>query len=97
MSKMHRLIVIGFVLILPLILQKCASLTNSSASNNGAPFCDLAKPIFWVDGDTNETIEQIKEHNAVGKDKCHWGDFGAAGFGQGGFGIDTVDGNVIKK
>lgn len=37
-----------------------------------ASFCDIAKPIYWSDQDTDETIQQAKEHNAVGKDQCGW-------------------------
>lgn len=57
--------------------------------NSAGSFCDIAKAIEWGDGDTNETIEQVKEHNAVGKALCHWGEFGMGGFGAGGFGEET--------
>jgi len=36
-------------------------------------FCAYAKPIYWSARDTDETILAAKEHNAVGKDRCGWG------------------------
>lgn len=29
-------------------------------------FCDAADPIFWNKKDTDKTLAQVKEHNAVG-------------------------------
>jgi len=39
---------------------------------NSLAFCDAARPIYWSRKDTLKTIEQIKEHNAVGR-LCGWG------------------------
>lgn len=36
-------------------------------------FCAVAKPIYWSSKDTDDTIAQAKEHNAVGKALCGWG------------------------
>ena len=45
-------------------------------SNGGidahASFCAVAKPIAWSDRDTDETIVEVKEHNAVGAALCGW-------------------------
>jgi hypothetical protein len=38
-----------------------------------ASFCDVAKPIYWSKADSVDTIEQAKEHNAIGKALCNWG------------------------
>ncbi|WP_181183785.1 hypothetical protein [Prosthecodimorpha hirschii] len=38
-----------------------------------AAFCDVAEPIRWADQDTDATIAQVKEHNAVGVRLCAWG------------------------
>jgi hypothetical protein len=46
---------------------------DSSALTNELTFCDGAKPIYWSKKDTDKTIWQIKEHNAVGKQSCGWG------------------------
>jgi hypothetical protein len=35
-------------------------------------FCSIARPIFWADSDTDATILAVKQHNAVGKDRCGW-------------------------
>lgn len=58
-----------------LIASGCATTTDLSASKASiqaaTSFCSVAKPIRWADEDTDETIEQSKEHNAVGvKLKC---------------------------
>ncbi len=34
--------------------------------------CQMFRPIYWSKKDTLKTVEQIKEHNAVGK-ICGWG------------------------
>lgn len=72
------------------------TMTDLSGASS-APFCDVARPIFWSDGDTSDTIEAVKEHNSVGKKLCGWGNFGTAGFGQGGFGMDAVGGNSDQE
>lgn len=38
-----------------------------------AAFCDVAEPIAWSALDTDGTIRQAKEHNAVGTRLCGWG------------------------
>lgn len=68
-----------FVLISTLTLTGCASAmsfleTTPDTSKIGrASFCDTARPILWSDKDSDGTIKQIKEHNAVGKSLCGWG------------------------
>lgn len=56
------------LLLLP-ILASCATTTASNATNS---FCLAAKPIYWSAKDTDETIKEAKEHNAVGKKLCGW-------------------------
>jgi hypothetical protein len=43
---------------------------GSSASIDA--FCEQFKPIAWTVTDTDETIRQAKEHNAVGVKLCGW-------------------------
>lgn len=66
--------------ILPfVILQGCGSLMNSleiepkGTVTNTDSFCTIAQPIMFSRlHDTEETIEAVKEHNAVGKRLCGW-------------------------
>lgn len=39
---------------------------------NSDSFCLIAQPISWSSKDTPETIEQVKELNAIGTRLCHW-------------------------
>ncbi len=63
---------------LTLLLSGCSTLsgfgmtTGSSAPTKPTPssFCLVAKPIYWADGDTDQTIAQVKEHNRVYKTLC---------------------------
>jgi hypothetical protein len=51
----------------------CATTTDSSAAIDAhAGFCTVAKPILWSAKDSDATIEQVKEHNAVGAVLCGW-------------------------
>ncbi len=52
------------------ILSGCTTMTASGATE--ASFCQVAKPIAWSSRDTDPTIEQVKEHNAVGAALCGW-------------------------
>lgn len=65
-----------FALICPFILSSCATTMGSAARTDGASallFCDGAKPVRWSARDSEGTIAQVKEHNAVGRDACGWG------------------------
>lgn len=56
-----------------LSLSGCATTTGSSGPTSPPvvdSFCALAKPIYWSAKDTDETIAQAKEHNAVWKSRC---------------------------
>lgn len=33
-------------------------------------FCAIAKPIYWSKSDSDKTLQQVKEHNAVWKKLC---------------------------
>lgn len=52
-----------------LILSGCATTTGSGATSTPPPaaetYCQIAKPITWSSRDTDDTIRQVKEHNAV--------------------------------
>ncbi len=54
------------------ILPACARQTLSSAKGTDV-FCKAASPIYWSKKDTDKTLAQIKEHNAVGATLCGWG------------------------
>jgi len=62
---------------LMLTLAGCAKETPSGGTS--LTFCDGAKPILWSSKDTDGTLRQIKEHNAVGVDACGWGGSVSAG------------------
>ena len=34
--------------------------------------CTVFGPIYWSAKDTDDTIKQVKEHNAAGKELCKW-------------------------
>ena len=49
------------------ILAGCANRISSPAPRievSSARFCVLYKPVYWAQGDTEKTIEQVKENNA---------------------------------
>lgn len=52
-------------------LMSCATMMVSGETK--ATFCQIAKPIYWSVGDTDATIAQAKEQNAVGVKLCGWG------------------------
>ncbi len=51
-----------------LILTGCATTTASVGTD--AVACSAFEPIRWSKRDTEETIRQVKEHNAVWKAIC---------------------------
>lgn len=68
-TKSARLaLMLALALTLPLI--GCASQTAGGATK--AALCDQFAPIRWSASDTDETIRQAKEANAVGKAVCGW-------------------------
>ncbi len=52
-----------------LMLAGCATTT---ASGGRDVFCGAAAPILWSAADTDETLRQVKAHNAVGRVLCGW-------------------------
>lgn len=50
------------------ILASCALMTGTSVSKHAG--CESFKPITWSPNDTDETLKQIKAHNAVWKSLC---------------------------
>lgn len=58
-----------------LILSACGHLMASGATEpvRGAEtFCAIAQPITWSSRDTDETIREVKSHNATGVALCRW-------------------------
>lgn len=77
--KKRRTLALACAMSLPLILGGCASLTSLSAALMGKPAetldvvavaCGSFGPIAWADGDTDETLAQIHEHNAAWRALC---------------------------
>lgn len=68
----HNLRVLLFALGLLGSLTACESPTRSVGTEPSA-FCLIAQPIIFDRlRDTEETIAQVKEHNAVGVKLCGW-------------------------
>lgn len=60
------------VLLLLVTLTGCTT-TTPSLGTSGPSFCAAAKAIYYSRHDTKPTIQQIREHNAVGVAlKCGW-------------------------
>ncbi|MGF7054001.1 hypothetical protein GGC47_003189 [Bosea sp. OAE752] len=57
-------------LTLLLTLAGCVMTTGGNATKSA--LCDQFRPIRWDDADTDQTIVQAKQHNAVGKRLCGW-------------------------
>lgn len=55
-----------------LLVMWCQS-AQPAAVTAGATFCQVAKPVYWVPGDTRKTKEQADRHNRIGKRLCGWG------------------------
>lgn len=57
-----------------LIPSACATTTGSGATSTPPPaaetYCQVARPISWSTKDTDETIRQVKAHNAVYTKLC---------------------------
>lgn len=80
MLSKHKMLALTLLTSLSVTLIGCETMTGSSdrAISITAPkvepvkdsFCLVAKPIYWADGDTDDTIKQVKEHNAVYKRLC---------------------------
>ena len=58
-----------------LTLSGCAWMTDSAATEplpGASTFCRVARPITWSVSDTDQTIREVKEHNATGVRLCGW-------------------------
>lgn len=65
----------SMLLLAMLTLPACGHLTGSGGTEpmRGAEtFCANAKPITWSSRDTDETIREVKSHNATGVALCRW-------------------------
>lgn len=77
--RKQKLRAIACVMSLPLILGGCASLTSFAESLMAKPgetidvnavACGSFGPITWADEDTDDTLAQIREHNAAWEALC---------------------------
>jgi len=61
-----------------LMLTSCESLTAIGGTDAPEPvagaetFCAIARPITWSTRDTDQTILEVKSHNAAGRELCGW-------------------------
>lgn len=55
-----------------LILSGCATLTALGETETDRAYCDAFRPISWSARDTDQTIREVKAHNATGRDICAW-------------------------
>lgn len=78
-SRKQRLRAIACVMSLPLILGGCASLTSFAEALTAKPAetvdvnavaCASFTPITWADEDTDDTLAQIRAHNAAWRALC---------------------------
>lgn len=53
-----------------IILTNCAKMMDLNDPNNHASFCQIAKPIYWDDADTDATIIQVKQYNKLITQLC---------------------------
>lgn len=61
--------------VLPLLvaLTACQSMNETRSLGTSPGFCQTARAIYYSRHDTKPTIQQIREHNAVGVAlKCGW-------------------------
>jgi hypothetical protein len=59
--------------LLPLLILTACQTTTPSGVTDTASFCAAARAIYYSKHDTTLTIEQIREHNAVGVAlRCGW-------------------------
>lgn len=70
---MRQKLVMMSALLLLAILPGCATTTGSVAVTDAASFCAVARPILWSVRDSDDTIRQVREHNAAGVEICRWG------------------------
>lgn len=72
-SKRAMMRALLLAITLPGILTGCATTTTVSSVATDRVACAVFHPIYWSARDTQKSVEQIKEHNAVGKAVCGWG------------------------
>ena len=66
-----RFAVTALLLGLAPILTGCVTMASGGTETRAA-LCDQFRPIRWSSADTNETILQAKQTNAVGRALCGW-------------------------
>lgn len=70
MSQKQSKLVALFVLTSLLTLNGCATTTGSAGTTDASVACQSFEPIRWSVQDTDQTISQVKEHNAVWRALC---------------------------
>lgn len=71
-KRIRRVLALGSVM---LTLSACATLMGSGATDpepGADTYCRIAKPITWSAQDTDQTIREVKAHNAAGVALCGW-------------------------
>jgi len=64
----RKLKLLAALLMLPLLPAGCATMTGTAATD--AVACSAFEPITWSQSDTDETIKEVKSHNAAWSAIC---------------------------
>jgi hypothetical protein len=76
MSPAPKRLALACALASMLILASCGHLTtligagSRSSIDVNAVACEAFKPITWADGDTDDTLRQVHQHNAAWTELC---------------------------
>jgi hypothetical protein len=72
--RFERRTMLGLMLGCGMLATGCATTTDTVAIEPGADtFCRIARPITWSVSDTDQTIREVKEHNAAYDRLCRGG------------------------
>lgn len=70
MSRKQPTLAVLFVTASMLTLTSCATTTDFAGTTDASVACLSFEPIRWSPQDTDQTIIQVKEHNAVWRALC---------------------------
>lgn len=71
MTSTRKQLVLALILsAAALTLSSCATLTAGGETERA--LCSSFRPITWSTQDTDQTIREVKAHNAVGVSVCGW-------------------------
>jgi hypothetical protein len=59
--------------LLAIPLTQCVTTNIPAPTDTSGFYCRVSEPVFWSKRDTEKTVEQIKEHNAVFRRLCRSG------------------------